>query len=95
MDDAVDCEAEKPTTDLQFTSEDLQASSDSVEDQDTTTQDDSKVNNGTSEDPFGQTFPLFIPPIRFMAEVPSEMLPPLFPSGDENAGKKLTENSNV
>ena len=93
VDDALDCEAEKPTTDLQLSSEDMQASSGSL---DTTTQEASKdASNSSSEDPFGQTFPLFIPPIRFMAEVPPEMLPPLFPSGDENAGKKLNENLNI
>ena len=87
VDDALDCEAEKPTTDLQLSSEDPD---------DTTTQEASKdTSNSTSEDPFGQTFPLFIPPIRFMAEVPPEMLPPLFPSGDENGGKKSNENFNI
>ena len=87
VDDALDCEAEKPTTDLQLSSEDPE---------DTTTQEASKdTSNSTSEDPFGQTFPLFIPPIRFMAEVPPEMLPPLFPSGDENGGKKSNENFNI
>ena len=87
VDDALDCEAEKPTTDLQLSSEDPE---------DTTTQEASKdTSNSTSEDPFGQTFPLFIPPIRFMAEVPPEMLPPLFPSSDENGGKKSNENLNI
>ena len=39
------------------------------------------------------TFPLFIPSLRFMAEVPADMLPPLFPS--DRASSTMAENYQV
>ena len=44
-----------------------------------------------SEEP--STIPLFIPSLRFMAEVPADMLPPLFPS--DRASSTMAENYQV